>query len=56
MNYDAYVDVTTLKNTRLQQDRIRQLIGMITVNLSIVCKFIFAFPHEYLCKGKVKCN
>ena len=42
MHYDAYVDVTTYK----QQDggdRIQQLIGMNTVNLSIVYKLIFIF-------------
>ena len=38
-------DVTTLKS----KDSIRQLLGINTVNLSIVCKLIFAFPPENIC-------
>ena len=30
-------------------DRSRQLIGMATVNLGVVCKLIFAFPSENIC-------
>ena len=54
MQYDAYVDVTTLK-TRWWRDRFRQLTGMNTVNLSFVCKFTFAIPPENICvSGKCK--
>ena len=47
VHYDAHDDVTTFK----KQDggEIRQLIGMNTVNLSVVCKLIFAFPPENIC-------
>ena len=46
VHYNAYEDVTTLKKTRWRLDRIRQLIGLDTVYLSVVCKLIFAFPPE----------
>ena len=50
VHYDAYVDVTTFK----KQDRSRLPICMTTNNLSVVRKFIFAFPlrltWKYLCK------
>ena len=49
MHYDAYDDVMKLKKIRWRRDHIGQLIGMNTVNLSIVCKFIFAFPPENIC-------
>ena len=49
VHYDVYVDVTTLKKKGWWGDRISPLIGMNTVTLSVVCKFIFAFPPENIC-------
>ena len=43
--FGEYVDVTTLK-ARWRRDRIRQLIGMNTVYLIVVCKLMFAFSPE----------
>ena len=39
--------------SRWRRDRIGQLIGMNIVNLSVVCKLIFAFPPETICVSDV---
>ena len=49
VHYDAYDDVMKFKKIRWRQDRIRQLIGLNIVNLSVVCELIFAFPPENIC-------
>ena len=49
VHYDAYIDVTMFKKTRLRLNRIGQMIGMNTVNLSVVSKLIFAFQPENIC-------
>ena len=48
---EAFADVMTFKKTRWGRGRIRQLISMSTVNLSVVSKLIFAFPSENICVG-----
>ena len=55
IHYDVYIDVNMFKKTRWRRDRFRQLIGMNTVNLNVVCKLIFAFPPENICES-VKCK
>ena len=32
-----------------RRDCIRQLIGMTSVNISVICKLTFAFPPENIC-------